>query len=247
MTTRVRADALVLQQGLAQNIAHARSLILAGVVLLDNGQRVEKAGDKLLETHVLRLKGEHMPYVSRGGLKLEAALNTFHVDVKNAVCVDFGASTGGFTDCLLQRGASKVYAVDVGYGQLDWKLRSNPCVVVLDRSNLRFLDVSAIPQLCDVVVADVSFISLKATVPSMLRFAREGAWVVLLVKPQFEVLPHEVGEGGVVQDPALRERVLAEMLEASKGWGLVGVQTCDSPVLGAKGNHEYLLVGQCKK
>ena len=241
---RRRADLLVVEQGLALSRARAQALILAGVVLGQGEQRVEKPGQLLDEGVSLTLKGQPLKYVSRGGLKLEAALSQFTVDVSDRVCLDVGASTGGFTDCLLQHGAKRVYAVDVGYGQLAWQLRQDPRVVVIERSNIRTLEPSAISELCQLVVIDVSFISLKLVVPRALVWAAPEARLVALVKPQFEVGRREVGKRGVVRDPAARQRVLQEVVAMVESQGIVDVATMVSPLLGAEGNEEFLLSGR---
>ena len=238
---RVRADVLVVERGLASTRSKARALILAGAVLGADDRRIDKPGEMLDPDEALRLKGEPLPFVSRGGLKLQAALEGLAIDVTGAVCMDVGASTGGFTDCLLQRGAAKVYAVDVGYGQLAWSLRQDPRVVVIERTNIRHMDPGLVQEPCDVVVIDVSFISLEIVVPAALRFARSGATLVALVKPQFEVGRGEIGKGGIVRDAAARAGALEKIRAVLEGLGLTSVRALDSPIVGAKGNHEYLI------
>ena len=239
---RRRADQLVVERGLAPTRAKAQALILGGSILAEHGRRVEKAGELLHEDTPLELKGgEALRYVSRGGLKLEAALERFGVDVAGRVCLDVGASTGGFTDCLLQRGAARVYAVDVGYGQLAWPLREDPRVVVLERENIRTLGAEAIAEPCSRIVIDVSFISLAIVLPQALRFASEDAVVVALVKPQFEVGKERVGKGGIVRDAEARREALDKVIAVARDAGLGAVQTMESPILGAKGNREWLL------
>lgn len=238
---RQRADVLLVEQGLAPTRSRAQALILAGAVMRGPDRKVDKPGELVDDSVELSLRGDPLPYVSRGGLKLAAALDAFGVDPAGRTCLDVGASTGGFTDCLLQRGARRVYAVDVGYGQLAWKLRQDPRVVVLERVNIRTLDPALVPEPCELVVIDASFISLCIVVPASLRFAAPGATLVALVKPQFEVGPKDVGKGGIVRDPAARERALMDVRDACAKLGLDGLESIDSPILGAKGNHEYLL------
>jgi len=237
---RVRADLAVVDQGLAPSREKARALILAGEVLAGD-RPVEKAGDLVDEGAELRLRSAPMPYVSRGGLKLAHALDTFGVDPNGVVALDVGASTGGFTDCLLQRGAARVYCVDVGQGQLDWKVASDPRVRVLDRVNIRVAPLDLLPERADLIVVDVSFISLRLVLPALPAFGKPGAPVVTLVKPQFEVGRADVGKGGIVRDEAARARALAEIRQAAAElrYG-VGADTT-SPITGGKGNVEFLL------
>jgi 23S rRNA (cytidine1920-2'-O)/16S rRNA (cytidine1409-2'-O)-methyltransferase len=219
-------------------------LILAGAILTGDGHPVAKSGDLLDEEIELRLRGEPNPFVSRGGLKLAAALDAFQIDPTGQVCLDVGASTGGFTDCLLQRGAERVYAVDVGTNQLAWSLRRDPRVVVIERCNIRHIEPDRIPELCSILVADVSFISLTLALPPALQFAASTCDVVALVKPQFEVGRDEVGKGGVVRDAAARHRALQRIERVFRDLGLATVRSIDSPVAGAKGNLEFLLAGR---
>ena len=238
--TRVRIDELLVARGLAPSRQRARALVMAGLVVVGD-RRVDKPGQRVDPEAEVRLKGEHNPYVSRGGLKLEAALEAFGVDPAGRVCVDVGASTGGFTDCLLQHGARRVYAVDVGYGQLAWRLRQDPRVVSLERRNIRTLDPGEIPEPADLVVVDTSFISLRLVLPRVWELVAPGGEVVALVKPQFEVGREHVGKGGVVRDPGLRERALRSVLEAARDLGFQVMGTAESPVPGAKkGNVELL-------
>ncbi|MEK7705769.1 MAG: TlyA family RNA methyltransferase, partial [Myxococcota bacterium] len=227
--------------GLAPTRTRAQALILAGAVLTESGARVEKPGELVSSAERFVLKGEPQRYVSRGGTKLEAALQHFQIDVGGRVALDIGASTGGFTDCLLQHGATRVYAVDVGYGQLAWALRQDARVVTIERANIRHLARESIPEACSIVVIDVSFISLKLVVPEALRFCERGADLVALVKPQFEVGRAGVGKGGIVRDPELRARALSDIAEFCSTSGLSVRGTMASPILGAKGNEEYLL------
>jgi 23S rRNA (cytidine1920-2'-O)/16S rRNA (cytidine1409-2'-O)-methyltransferase len=237
---RVRADLAVVEQGLAPSRERARSLILAGEVLAGD-RPVEKAGELVAAGTTLRLRSEPMPYVSRGGVKLAHALDTFAVDVRGATALDVGASTGGFTDCLLQRGATRVYCVDVGHGQLDWKVASDPRVVAIDRANIRHLGRQRVPEVCTLAVVDVSFISLRLVLPTLPPFLAAGASVVALVKPQFEVGKGNVGKGGIVRDEAARARAVAEVAEAARGLGFTVLGETTSPITGGKGNVEFLL------
>ncbi|HVV53583.1 MAG TPA: TlyA family RNA methyltransferase [Polyangia bacterium] len=237
---RVRADLALVAQGLAPSRERARALILAGEVLAGD-RPVDKAGDLVDADAELRLRSGPMPYVSRGGLKLAHALDAFGVDPRGLVALDVGASTGGFTDCLLQRGAARVYCVDVGHGQLDWKVASDARVRVIDRTNIRTAPADLLPERADLVVIDVSFISLRLVLPALPPHARPGAPVIALVKPQFEVGRADVGEGGIVRDVGARARALAEVRAAAAGLGFeVGADTV-SPITGGKGNVEFLL------
>jgi 23S rRNA (cytidine1920-2'-O)/16S rRNA (cytidine1409-2'-O)-methyltransferase len=244
-----RADILVLEQGLAQTRSRAQALILAGAIVAvttstkagPSERRIDKPGELLVADTVLRLKGEPLKYVSRGGLKLEAALQQFNVRAGGRVCLDIGASTGGFTDCLLQHGARRVYAVDVGYNQLAWQLREDPRVVVIERANIRTLETAKVPELVNLVVIDVSFISLGLVVPHALRLCERTSELVALVKPQVEVGKADVGKGGIVRDGAARDRALTDVRAIVASLGYAHIATMDSPILGAKGNHEFLL------
>ena len=237
---RVRADLALVEQGLAPTREKARALILAGQVL-DGDRPVDKAGDLVGAQAALRLRGEPMPFVSRGGIKLAHALVTFGLDVKDLVAVDVGASTGGFTDCLLQRGARRVYCIDVGHGQLDWKLVSDARVVVIDRTNIRLMPPERIPEPCGFAVVDVSFISLRLVLPLLPALLSPGAPVVALVKPQFEVGRAKVGKGGIVRDEADRLLALDEVKAAARELGYEVLGETTSPITGGKGNVEYLI------
>ena len=234
-----RLDVLLVERGLVQGLQRALALILAGEVWV-NGQRLSKAGTLVPEDAAIRITGKEIPYVSRGGLKLEAALRQFEIDVTGFSCLDVGASTGGFTDCLLQHGARQVTAVDVGYGQLHWKLRSDPRVKVIERANIRHLDPRAIPEGVDLACIDVSFISLKIVVPAVLKFLKRPGQIICLVKPQFEVGKKMVEKGGVVRDPALHQAVIEDVAGALNESGLRQLGVIPSPILGPKGNQEYL-------
>ncbi|MCB9506680.1 MAG: TlyA family RNA methyltransferase [Myxococcales bacterium] len=239
---RERLDRLVVERGLVDSRARAQARIMAGDCFVD-GARVDKPGTNVPVDAELELRGDPLPFVSRGGLKLVQALDHFGVDPRGRVAMDVGASTGGFTDCLLQRGAERVYAIDVGYGQLAWSLRCDPRVVVLERTNIRTMDRSAIPEAISLAVADCSFVSLTKVFPSMRPFLRHGAEVVALVKPQFEAGRERVGSGGVVRDPDVRASVIAETTAALAQLGLEVAGGVDCATPGPKGNVEYLLYG----
>lgn len=241
---RRRLDVLLVERGLVQSRQRALGLILAGEVWV-NGQRLVKAGSLVPQDASIRVTGKKMPYVSRGGLKLEAALHTFDIDVVGLTCLDVGASTGGFTDCLLQHGASHVTAVDVGYGQFHWTLRSDPRVKVIERTNIRHLDAEAVGEPVDLACIDVSFISLRIVVPPVLGFLKRPGRMICLIKPQFEVGKGMVGKGGVVRDPALHEEVIKNLTRAFNALGLRRAGIIPSPILGPKGNQEYLAYLHC--
>ena len=238
-----RLDVLLVERGLASTEAKARALILAGNVIV-NDQRIDKAGAPIALDAELRVKGEVMPYVSRGGLKLKAALDALSLDVTGAVCADIGASTGGFTDCLLQSGAARVHAVDVGYGLLHEKLRQDARVVSHERVNARSLSDEDVPEAIDVMVIDVSFISLKVVLPSVLPKLKLQGTLIALVKPQFELEAGRIGEGGVVRDPAARREVIDDLRHFVRGHGLTELLCLDSPVHGPAGNIEALLAAR---
>ncbi len=237
---KIRLDRLLVERGLVESRERGQALILAGQVLVD-GQKKDKAGSLVLADADIRILGEQMPYVSRGGLKLEKALREFKVDVKEKTALDAGASTGGFTDCLLQQGVKKVYAVDVGYGQMAWKVRQDPRVVVIERTNIRDIDPSLIPEQVDIVVIDVSFISLEKVIPSVLRFLNPGAGIVALIKPQFEVGKGQVGKGGIVRDEAARTAAVEKVRTAFHNNGLDVKGIIPSPITGQDGNVEFLI------
>ena len=246
MPAKERADKLLVDRGLAPTRARGQAMILAGQVY-SGTKRIDKAGDLLAAEADLIVKGADHPWVSRGGLKLVHALDQFALDPTGALAIDVGASTGGFTDVLLTRGAAKVYAVDVGHGQLAWKLRNDPRVVVLERTNARNLDRSQVPEAADVVVCDASFIGLQTVLPNALALTKPSAWVVALIKPQFEVGPENVGKGGVVRDPELHRQVcerMTEWLGSLPGWEVIGVT--ESPIQGPEGNREFLIAGRRK-
>nr|WP_321396958.1 TlyA family RNA methyltransferase [uncultured Desulfobacter sp.] len=237
---RKRLDQALVERGLIRSRERAKALIMAGKVLV-NGFKVDKPGTQVNPDAQLEVKSADHPYVSRGGLKLEKALQSFPVSVQDAVCLDIGASTGGFTDCLLKFGARKVYAVDVGYGQLDWSLRQDDRVVVIERTNIRNLPYESIGQPMDTVVADTSFISLKTVIPAAEKFMRPGTDILALIKPQFEAGKENVGKGGIVKDPEIRNMVKQDIILFFQDRGYKVNGTVTSPVLGAKGNEEYVI------
>jgi 23S rRNA (cytidine1920-2'-O)/16S rRNA (cytidine1409-2'-O)-methyltransferase len=241
--SRKRLDQLLVERGLVETRARAQAVILAGLVF-SGEKRLDKPGTALAEDVAIELRGQPHPWVSRGGVKLDHALAHFALDPAGAVAVDVGASTGGFTDVLLSRGAAKVYAVDVGHGQLAWKLRTDPRVVVLERTNARRLTAAEIPEAPDFVVCDASFIGLETVLPAALALARPGAALVALIKPQFEVGPARVGKGGVVRDPALHDEVCARVAAwlPGQGWDVLGIEP--SPILGPEGNREFLVAAR---
>ena len=243
MTEKKRLDQLVVERGLAETRSRAQALILAGSVW-SGDRRLDKPGASLAADTALTLKGKDHPWVSRGGVKLAHALDHFKIDPKNRIALDIGASTGGFTDVLLQRGAARVYAVDVGHGQLDWNLRNDKRVTVLERVNARYLSEKKVPEPVDLVTCDASFIGLETVLPAPLALAKPTANLVALIKPQFEFGPKQVGKGGVVRDPALHEEVCARISAwvADRGWHVLGV--VESPLKGPEGNTEFLLAAE---
>ncbi len=243
MGMKRRLDHYLVESGLADSRHKAQALILAGQVLV-NDRPAEKPGLLIAPDARVRLRGEPLRYVGRGGLKLEAALREFALEVRDALCLDIGASTGGFTDCLLQHGARQVYALDVGHNQLDWKLRSDPRVVVREGVNARYLTPADFPERFAVIVADVSFISLRLILPALGPLAASEAALVMLVKPQFEVGREQVGKGGIVRDRRLHAAAMAGVLAAARQAGFTPERMMASPVLGAEGNQEYLLLAR---
>lgn len=234
-----RLDTLIVERGLAESRAQAQRLIMAGEVEVD-GVRHDKPG-RTVSTDAAITVHKPLPYVSRGGVKLAAALDTFAIDVSGMTAVDIGASTGGFTDCLLQRGAARVYAIDVGYGQLAWKLQTDRRVVVLDRTNVRYLETLPDGVLADLAVIDASFISLTLVLPAALRLIKSDAPVIALIKPQFEAGVVDVGKGGVVRDPKVHRRVLMDICAGAQALHLVVSGLIASPVSGSAGNIEFLV------
>lgn len=230
----------MVEKGLTQSRERARALIMSGKVLI-NDQPADKPAAGVSDADVILLRGEDIRYVSRGGLKLEAALQSFHVRTEGRVCLDVGASTGGFTDCLLQHGAGRVFAVDVGYGQLAWKLRQDPRVLVFERTNIRYMSREALPEPVDLVVIDVSFISLRIVAPAILKLMKKDADILALIKPQFEVGKGRVGKGGVVKDADMHEEVIRSLSAFFTEIGLFCEAVMPSPVLGPKGNKEFVM------
>ena len=241
---KCRLDQLLVERGLAESRSRAQALILAGLVYGDT-RRLDKPGQNVSLELAIEIKGKPHPWVSRGGVKLAHALDHFGLDPVGAIALDVGASTGGFTDVLLARGAARVHAVDVGRGQLDWRLRSDPRVRVLERTNVRHIGSAEVPAAVGFIVCDVSFIGLKLALPAALRLAAPGAFLVALIKPQFEVGPERVGKGGIVQAPALHAEVCGEIsawLGREPGWQVLGIT--ESPITGAEGNKEFLIAAQ---
>ncbi len=241
---KTRLDVLLVERGLEESRQRAQADIMSGIVFVD-GRRVDKPGAAVPDGAAVEVRGNTLRYVSRGGLKLEKAMASFPIDLRGAVCGDIGASTGGFTDCMLQNGAARVYAVDVGYGQLAWKLRSDPRVVCLERTNARYLSREQIPEPLDFASIDVSFISLSLILPAAARVLRDGGCVVSLVKPQFEAGREKVGKKGVVRDPAVHREVLERYLVHARDAGFTVLDLTWSPIRGPEGNIEYL--GYLKK
>lgn len=246
---KIRLDKLLVDRGLAASRERAQALILAGKVLVDN-QKLEKAGAQVQENAPIRLLGEDLRYVSRGGLKLEGALEHWKIDVAGKVCLDVGASTGGFTDCLLQHGAARVVAIDTGYGQMDFKIRQDPRVRLIEKTNARFLTREAVGEFVDFIAVDVSFISAVLILPSVISAALpdspnrpRGARIVVLVKPQFEVGREQVGKGGIVRDEDAQREAVEKVRSALTKLGISQMDVMESPILGAEGNREFLLYG----
>lgn len=235
-----RLDKVMVERGLAESRARAQAMILAGQVLVAD-QRVDKPGQSINPAADIRIKGETLKYVSRGGLKLEAALKEFQIDPSEKICLDVGASTGGFTDCLLQHGATRVHAIDVGHNQIAWRLRQDTRVEVIEGMNARNLTAKDFSTKFDLVTIDVSFISLTKIFPGVIQITKDNADVIVLVKPQFEVGKGEVGKGGIVSDTAKHRRVLLEVSRSASEHGLVALAVIDSPILGAEGNREFLM------
>lgn len=235
-----RLDALLMNRGMFESRAKAQAAVMAGQVLV-NEQKIDKPGTPVPPDVTIRLLGNNLPYVSRGGLKLEKALQIFPISVKDKVVADIGASTGGFTDCALQNGAVKVYAIDVGYGQLAWKLRSDERVVNMERTNVRYLEKESLPEQVDAATIDVAFISLDKVLPAVHKIVKEDGFVIALIKPQFEAGKENVGKKGVVRDAKVHESVINNVIDFAKaeGFGIAGLDF--SPIKGPEGNIEYLL------
>lgn len=245
----MRLDKLLLARGLTTSRERAQALILAGKVLV-NGQKMEKAGASIDDSSEIRLLGDDLKYVSRGGLKLEEALKHWQIDVAGKICLDVGTSTGGFTDCLLQRGALRVIAVDTGHGQIDFRLRQDARVRLLEKTNARYLTSEQVGEVVDVVVMDVSFISATLVLPAVLAAAfpppdaRRGRQIVVLVKPQFEAGREQVGKGGIVRDPVVQKATVEKVRHTLLALGCTQTDVIESPILGGEGNREFLLYGQ---
>ncbi len=240
---KTRLDVALVERGLAETRAAAQRLIMAGLVF-SGERRLDKAGHAVAADVALEVRGQPHPYVSRGGLKLERGLDHFAIPVTGRIALDVGSSTGGFTDCLLQRGIAKVYAIDVGTNQLAWKLRSDPRVVSKEKTNIRDVTRAGVPDPIDLIACDASFIGLRTALPAALALAAPGAHLVALIKPQFEVGKGRVGKGGIVREPALHAEVCAtisDWLAAQPGWRVLGLT--DSPIEGADGNKEFLIAG----
>lgn len=242
---KIRIDQLLVEKGLAPSRERAQSLIMAGHVLV-NDVPIIKSGHKVAPDVVVRVKGEDHPYVGRGGIKLAGALDAFHIDSMGKICADIGSSTGGFTDCLLQRGATKVYAVDVGTNQLAWKLRQDPRVVVMEKTHVKDVQASHFPEAPSLIVIDCSFISLTRVLPEIARWVMPRATIVALIKPQFEVGPDRIAKGGIVKDENAHKDAIAQVQHCAEtlGWQVLGVT--NSPITGTDGNREYFIALQVK-
>ena len=240
MDKKVRLDKLLVERGFIQSRERSRALIMAGKVTVE-GKVIDKPGTQVDVEAKLQLRGEDSPYVSRGGEKLEGALHVLGVKPQGMVVMDVGASTGGFSDCILQKGARKVYAVDVGYGQLAWKLQKDPRIVNLERRNIRYLKREEVQEEVDLILIDTSFISIEKFLPHLLGFLRKGGFILSLVKPQFEVRKGEVGKGGVVRDSTLHQKVINRISKFSRELGLKILGVTESPLLGPRGNKEFFI------
>jgi 23S rRNA (cytidine1920-2'-O)/16S rRNA (cytidine1409-2'-O)-methyltransferase len=240
MARKERIDKLLCEHKGIQSRERAKTLVMEGRVIVD-GHVVDKPGTNVEVTAQIEIRGEELPYVSRGGKKLEGGLDAFGIDPQGMVVMDVGASTGGFTDCVLQRGATKVYAVDVGYGQLAWKLQGDPRVVNLERRNVRYLKPEDVGEEIDLILIDTSFISVEKFLSHLLHFLKRGGAILSLIKPQFEVGRGQVGKGGVVRDAGLHQQVIKRITEFSKALGLNVLGVSESPLLGPKGNREFFI------
>ena len=236
---KIRLDRLIFEKGLTESREKAKAIILGGNVLVD-GLSVDKAGEMVKESASIEVQSG-LPYVSRGGIKLMEAITGFNISVKGKTAMDVGASTGGFTDCLLQNGAARVYAVDVGYGQFNWKLRNDPRVELLEKTNIRYLEKNAVKDAIDIATIDVSFISLLKVIPNVLLFLSPGKEIIALIKPQFEAGRKDVGKGGVIRDEAIRQEVIGKVKDGAAYMGLDVRGIIKSPITGPKGNIEYLI------
>src|SRR3989338_4893676 len=246
MATKYRLDQLLVERGLAESRTRAQALVMAGAVF-SGGKRLDKPGRQTAEDAPLEVRGGDHPWVSRGGVKLDHGLNHFAIDVNGLTCLDIGASTGGFTDVLLSRGAAKVYAVDVGYGQLAWKLRNDDRVAVVEKTNARYLTAAQIPDPVSMIVCDAGFIGLETILPAGMALAAPDACLIALIKPQFEAGRDKVGSKGVVRDPVVHEEVCRSIhgwLDARPGWTALGIT--ESPITGPEGNKEFLIAARRK-
>ena len=244
---KIRLDQFLVERGLAESRSKAQALVMSGNVLVDD-KPVDKPGQQISGKPEIRIKGKDHPWVSRGGVKLAGGLDHFQIDPAGLICLDLGASTGGFTDVLLTQGASKVYAVDVGHGQLDWKLRNDDRVMVLEKTNARALSGNEVPEAIDLITCDVSFIGLEKVLPAAMALAAPAARLVALIKPQFQAGREHVGKGGVVRDPAVHQQVCAEVESFIRdvcGWQVLGIT--ESPIKGPEGNIEFLIGAESGK
>jgi 23S rRNA (cytidine1920-2'-O)/16S rRNA (cytidine1409-2'-O)-methyltransferase len=240
MVKKERLDKLLAEKGMVKSRGEARALIIAGKAIVE-GRMIDKPGTQVNVEAELKLRSEKSPYVSRGGEKLEGALRTFEINPKGMIVMDVGASTGGFTDCVLKKGAQRVYAVDVGYGQLAWMLQKDPRVVNLERKNIRYLPKEEIPEETDLILIDTSFISVEKFLPHLLEFLKKGGFILTLIKPQFEVGKTEVGKGGVVKDNTLHQKVINRISMFSQELGLKVLGVAESTLRGPKGNKEFFI------
>jgi 23S rRNA (cytidine1920-2'-O)/16S rRNA (cytidine1409-2'-O)-methyltransferase len=238
--TKERLDLLLVKKGIFNSREKARASIMAGQIFVD-GLRVDKCGENVKESSNIEFKGETLPFVSRGGLKLDKAVKNFNIDLFEKVCLDVGASTGGFTDCMLQNGAKKVYAIDVGYGQFAWKLRVDPRVVCMERTNIRYVTPENIGEIADFASIDVSFISLKKVIPAVVNLLSEDGHIMALIKPQFEAGREKVGKKGVVKEKGTHEEVIFSIYDFIKNIGMNILNIEYSPIKGPEGNIEYLI------
>lgn len=243
MAEKLRLDTLMVERGLAPSLEKAQALIMAGQVVVGD-HAVDKSGQQIARDADIRIKGDPLPYVSRGGLKLRKALDEFDIDVAGVVAVDVGSSTGGFTDCLLQAGVIKVFAVDVGYGQLAWKLQQDSRVVSMERTNIRSVTPDQLDDVPALAVIDASFIPLAKVLPATVALLKPGGRIIALIKPQFEVGKGEVGRGGIVRDPAAHKKVIEDVRSTALDLGLTVSGVCESPISGADGNREFLILLQ---
>lgn len=239
--TKQRLDKLMVERGLAPSREKAQALIMAGQVVVGD-HAVDKSGHQVSVDADIRIKGDVLPYVSRGGLKLRKALDQFGINVSGLVAIDVGASTGGFTDCLLQAGTVKVFAVDVGHGQLAWKLQQDPRVINIEKTNIRYLTPDKLGEAPDLAVIDASFISLAKVLPATIALIKPGGRIIALIKPQFEVGKGEVGKGGIVRDPAAHQKVIDDVSRTAETMRLKVAGLCESPITGADGNREFLIL-----